>query len=470
MIIKEVKFLLILAGIIFFSTSVFAFQNEVLKQLWDIPSGEVKAQTIKSYTRGSIRVEEIYYQSRSYQRKPTKIFGYFCYPVHRHGKLPAILLSHGGGGTASLPRSISWASRGYAVLSIDLPGKGENRAGSRSTGPDMDVANLLRTQPDPSHNYLVYAVAAARNGITYLTQRKEVDPDRIGMIGLSWGGVLTLLTNGQDNRLRAAVNVFGAGYIPEGCTWADWFSAMPAFDKEVWDKYLDPKNFLKTQHAPILFITGTNDHCYYLTTFQKSYEEVTSEKAFYLIPNLRHRFLESAASPALAWLDNKLKAKNTSFPRIMIFPAFQKGKDKIVIPVEVSAQKALKSVSLYYTTGGPQQWTEKKWLEVTPHREGNTYYFGIPTRLLNPEILYYISAKGINGEASSTLVQSLFAVKYLDGTKTFALSSPIKKIYRHEPPFTMLNGMASDTIRFLLLKTEKIYQAYTISRSNLRSE
>ena len=36
------------------------------------------------------------------------------------------------------------------------------------------------------------------------------------MIGLSWGGVLTILTNGQDERLKAAVNVFGAGYIPEG--------------------------------------------------------------------------------------------------------------------------------------------------------------------------------------------------------------------------------------------------------------
>ncbi len=279
-----------------------------LEQLWSIPTDHVSAHTIRSYTKASIKVEEVYYKSRSYKGKPVKIFGYYCYPTWQRQNLPAILLVHGGGGSAHLERSLSWARRGYAVLTIDLPGKGEMRAASRSTGPNMDVSVLLRTKPDLSYNYLIHAVAATRNGITYLAKRKEVDPERIGMVGLSWGGVITLLTNGQDKRLKTAVNVFGAGYIPEGCTWQTWFDEVLTKEEvDAWSSFIDPKNFLKTQHAPILFITGTNDHCYYLPTFQKSYAEVPVSKKLYLVPNLRHRFLADTQRVVWNWLDNKLK-------------------------------------------------------------------------------------------------------------------------------------------------------------------
>ncbi|MCU0641794.1 MAG: acetylxylan esterase [Candidatus Margulisbacteria bacterium] len=448
--------------VLFLSSAVGAVDQEALKQLWDVPTNEVNFQLLRSYQKPGVKVQEIYYYSRSYNRQPVRIFGYYCQPLKTKAKLPAILLSHGGGGSASLIKSAEWARRGYAVLSIDLPGKGEQRQGSRSTGPNMDVVNLLCTQPDPSYNYLVHAVAAARYGITFLATRPEVDPDRIGMIGLSWGGVLTLLTNGQDKRLKAAVNIFGAGFIPEGCTWQDWFSQMPAEEKQRWNDYLDPKNFLPTQHAPILFVTGTNDHCYYLTTFQKSFEHVPGEKAYYLIPNLRHRFLASSSDPALAWFDLKLKNARADFPAIELLTPIHKGESRVIIPVKVNSRAGVKSVRLYYALGGPQQWTAKRWLEVIPHEERGVYYFGLPAARLKPDILYFASVVDRSGGVASTLVRSLINVKLEDGNKTFAVSSPIKTLYRNEPPFTLLNGLVIPGIRFQLIKSEQVYRAYTI--------
>ncbi|MFH1386330.1 MAG: alpha/beta fold hydrolase [bacterium] len=449
------KKLIIIFSLIFLSLPAFAtFESEVMQQLWDVPTKEVRSEIIKSYKRGPIQVNEIYYFSRSYKRQPVKIFGYYSYPVNHKGKLPAILLSHGGGGSASLPRCLAWSKLGYAVLAIDLPGKGENRGRSRSTGPDMIVKNLLKTQPDPSYNYLIHAVAAARNGITFLATRKEVDPDRIGMIGLSWGGVLTLLTNGQDNRLKAAVNVFGAGHIPEGCTWDDWFKSMPAVDKNIWQNNLDPKNFLATQHAPIYFVSGTNDHCYYLTTFQKSYQEVTADKNYYLVPNLRHKFLDSLSVPALAWLKSKLKTGG-SFPGITVMPITQEA-DNIVVNARSNGNK----VTLYYSVGGPSGLTTNRWKSLQPKRTGLYYSFTIPTKLIKPEVMYYVSANNKDGAATSSQVQTIFSVKLKDGTKTYAQSSPIKKLYQHEPPFTFVNGYVSSTIRFLFAKQEQVYKAY----------
>lgn len=440
--------------------SVCAATDEAWRRLWDIPTKEVVAWTTKTYDQKGVRVEEINYYSRYYKTFPVKIFGYYAYPIKRSGQLPAILLSHGGGGTASRPRAVAWAKRGFAVLAIDLPGKGENRPHSRSTGPNMDVPTILRTEPDISNNYLVHAVAAVRNGITFLTQRKEVDPDRIGMIGLSWGGVLTLLTNGQDDRLKAAVNVFGAGHIPEGCTWEDRFFSMSSSEITAWNDQIDPKGFLATQHAPILFITGTNDHCYYLPTFQKSYEEVKAEKNFYLIPNLRHRFLSSAQIPGLAWLEQKLKTGGT-FPKITeLKPSQISAAADIVVPVKIFSSAKISSVILYYDRGGPNGWTAKKWQMLLPQKNGKDYLFKIPAGLIKPDLLYYVSVKDQRGGAASTLARSLFAVKLKDGTKTFALSSPIRKIFQHELPITFLNGAENNNINLSYSKTEKIYTAF----------
>jgi len=427
-----------------------------LKKLWDIPFNNVNAKTVRAYSYDSVQVEEIKYRSRDYKGTPVWIFGYYVYPK-RAKKIPAILLVHGGGGSAHLSRAANWARRGYAVLAIDLPGKGQQRASSRSTGPDMSVPVLLRTKPDLTYNYLVHAVAATRNAITYLSQREEVDSQRIGMVGLSWGGVITLLTNGQDKRLKTAVNVFGAGYIPEGCTWQDRFKAMSKEELGLWNSFIDPKNFLETQHAPILFITGTNDHCYYLPTFQKSYEEVPATKKIYLVPNLRHRFLADTQRVVWRWLDNKLKSTG-SFPEIGFRPAFKKD-DKVVLAVTAKANSSIRRATLYYTKGQPSGWTKKAWKGIDAYYEDGIYYFGVPEIMINPDTLFFITVKDDKGGATSIPIRSLLKVKLPNGKIVYSVSSPIEQIYKNPPPFEFIGNEVIPRFKQLhLSKKEKVYK------------
>ena len=450
------KFNLLLCFIALSFGSALAATPEALSALWAVPTSEVKAFTHKSYILKNLKIEEVYYQSRPYNGKPVTIFGYFCYPLNSRKPLPAILIVHGGGGTASRQRASRWSKYGYATFAIDLPGKGERRRSSRSTGPNMDVSVLL------SGNYLIHAVAATRNAITYLTQRREVDPKRIGMIGLSWGGVITLLTNGQDSRLKAAVDVFGAGYIPEGCTWQDYFNSFSEEKLNRWYSFLDPKNFLLTQHAPILFVTGTNDHCYYLPTFQKSYEEVTAPKSFWLIPNLRHRFMPYAEATCLAWFEKMLKGRG-GFEGLTVLPPYLSSKSgEILIVAKAQALDELAKVNLFYTPGGPQQWTHKTWKALSPiykdYQKG-LFYFSIPPQKINPEILFFISGQDIFRGCFSSLVQSLFKVKFKDNQTTYAASAPIRTLYRHEPPVTLLDGIDSRKMIFILSKKDNLYKA-----------
>ncbi len=447
-----------------------AFPSKELQKLWDIPLDPVAYEMIKSYKVDNIQVEEVFYQSREYLGKPVKIFGFYAYPAGARN-IPGIILSHGGGGHADMTSSVTWAKRGYAVLAIDLPGKGYQRAVSRSTGPDMDVPILLRTRPDPKYNYLVHAVAAIRNGITFLTQRSEVDPDRIGMVGLSWGGVLTLLTNGQDKRLKTAVNVFGAGYIPEGCTWQDRFDIKTKQEINEWYSLIDPSLFLKSQNSPILFITGTNDHCYYLPTFQKSFAEVTAPKKMVLIPNLKHKFLPEMQQIVWNWLDNKLKSGGT-FPEVNVRPIFKK-KDqaKLVVPVIASTDGKIVSSTLYYTKGTPSRWTKRDWQAINGYFENGYWYFGVPMSWVEPDLMFYVSAKDAHGSISSSQVRSIFKVKLHSGENTYAMSSPIQQINIHQPPLQVMGlNRAPEIIKIFFSKQNQTYHLWLRHTSSLNEE
>src|SRR6266571_1068395 len=66
----------------------------------------------------------LYYESEPYRGKPTRVFAYLARPAQVDGKLPALVLVHGGGGTAFREWAELWARRGYVALAMDLGGQG----------------------------------------------------------------------------------------------------------------------------------------------------------------------------------------------------------------------------------------------------------------------------------------------------------------------------------------------------------
>ena len=64
-----------------------------------------------------------------------------------------------------------------------------------------------------------HAVAAVIRGHSLLLAQKEVDPQRIGLTGISWGGYLTCIVAGLDDRLKVAVPVYGCGFLHENSCW-----------------------------------------------------------------------------------------------------------------------------------------------------------------------------------------------------------------------------------------------------------
>jgi dienelactone hydrolase len=158
-------------------------------------------------------------------------------PQHR---LPAVLILHGSGGVDS--RGDFYArllnAVGIATLEIDMwEARGLSGGGDRPPLP-------IYTYPD--------AFAA----LAYLTKREEIDPARIGILGFSWGGFVSMATAealyadsfGDKLRFKAHVAHYPVCY---GFNNRDIALLQPADEKGT--------RFLNLTGAPVLIQVGMED-------------------------------------------------------------------------------------------------------------------------------------------------------------------------------------------------------------------
>ena len=109
---------------------------------------------------------------------------------------PAFIVLHGfGGNKDGQGQSVvakQFAQWGYATLRIDFRGCGESE-GERGRIICLDQ------------------VADARNAISYMATREEVDPQRIALVGSSFGAAVAVFTGGADRRVSAVISCGGWG-------------------------------------------------------------------------------------------------------------------------------------------------------------------------------------------------------------------------------------------------------------------
>jgi carboxymethylenebutenolidase len=113
------------------------------------------------------------------------------------GKGPAVVMLHGSDGLARAERYRAGARRlaaeGYHVALVHyLDRTGEKRA---SFGTAM-------------RNFGPWLMTV-RDAIGWVTRRPEVDPHRIGVVGISLGGALGVAIASGDTRVKALVEYFG---------------------------------------------------------------------------------------------------------------------------------------------------------------------------------------------------------------------------------------------------------------------
>lgn len=121
-----------------------------------------------------------------------QIVGMLHVPARARGRVPAVVFFHGFTGTkveshqlfVKMARALEQA--GIASLRFDFRGSGDS-AGEFSK---MTVTSELKD---------------ARAALKYLRSRPFVDPRRVGILGLSMGGMIAAITLAQEPAIRTAV-------------------------------------------------------------------------------------------------------------------------------------------------------------------------------------------------------------------------------------------------------------------------
>lgn len=135
---------------------------------------------------------------------------------------PAILFCSGHStGVYRLPSYqlplLNLVKKGFIVLAFDPIGQGERLQYFDPVKGESTIGSSTREHSYPSIQVYLTGKSVARyfiwdgiRGIDYLVSRKEVDPNRIGVQGLSGGGTQTAYISALDERVAASAP---AGYI-----------------------------------------------------------------------------------------------------------------------------------------------------------------------------------------------------------------------------------------------------------------
>ena len=305
-------------------------------------------------------VQEVFYEGEPFHGKPTRVFAYLGRPAERStGKFPAMVLVHGGGGKAFREWAEHWARRGYVALAMDTAGCGPNGP-LPDGGPGQDDASKFRefTDAEARDMWTYHAVAAVVRGHSLLASLPEVDRTHIGITGISWGGYLTCIVAGIDDRLKVAVPVYGCGFLGDDSAWKDGSLAklMPE-TRERWLRTFDPSQYLSGVNCPILFLNGSNDFAYPLGSYQKSYRLVRDRlRHVCIVLNLPHGHIWTFREVD-QFVDSALRGGA---------PGPQLGAMKIhdgLVTARLGSREPVKKAELNYTTdGGP--WQKRRWETV----------------------------------------------------------------------------------------------------------
>jgi dienelactone hydrolase len=254
---------------------------------------------------------------------------------------PAVIVLHGTGDRkeSMVPLLEVLAERGFLGVAIDGRHHGE-----RAKGPgDYPQAILQAYRTGHGHPFLYDTAWDAMRLVDYLQSRPDVDGARIGMMGISKGGMETYLTAAADPRVAVAVpvigvqsfrwalehdawqarveTIFGAvmGAARDGLRSVDAEFVQEFYDRVVPGIYAEfdaPAMLPLVAPRPLLVVNGDSDELTPLegvreaaAAAERAYRDARAEEKFQLLvqPNAGHEFTPAAQRAAFDWLARWLR-------------------------------------------------------------------------------------------------------------------------------------------------------------------
>lgn len=265
-------------------------RSKLLDLLGDFPLRTALDPTVESSTdEGDYIRQRVVFNTEDNMACPA----YVLIPKNaQKGKTPAIVCSHGHGplgkdpvagirGDAAHENEIAkmnynyaeqMAKAGFVTIAPDLRGFGERSETYDFDGRDACNINFIKGALFGVYP-LTLNIHDIKCCIDYLETVPEVDKDRIGMMGLSYGGTMTTFATAIEPRIKAAdiigyVNPFSA-FAVERANFCG--SQMVPNLYKYFDTY-DIAGMIAPR--PLLIEMGLYDECFYFDDLKRGFDEV----------------------------------------------------------------------------------------------------------------------------------------------------------------------------------------------------
>ena len=343
--------------------------------VWDLKALFKTPKVHKTEARPAKSLRSFFYEGANYKGKPTWVFAYYATPGGDPptGGWPAVICAHGGGGTAYPEWVRFWNQRGYAALAMDLeghlPGGKAHQAegnfpvgqGHQNAGPSRIDWFGDRALPD-TEQWFYHAVADVVRANSLLQAVKAINPKKIGLTGISWGGTVVSTVAGVDPRFAFVIPVYGSGYIHESDNpgLSQWFPPknMTAAQFRDYQTKWDPSAHLPYARMPMLFVTSVADPVFQIDIFARSASSAKGPSSLCIRPWMIHAHGNGWSDPVEIgqFADSIVKDKPT-LPRL--------GKPQVdpssrLARTPFTGKDRITEAWIYFTTSG-DAWKSRKW-------------------------------------------------------------------------------------------------------------
>lgn len=277
-------------------------------------------------------IKALTYDGADFKGSHTKIFAHIGFPESVTEPVPAVVLVHGGGGHPEDVWIKKWNTCGYAAISMDTTGffptkpipclyegfaEGLERRLTEpfaedgyTVAPDNN-AMCDRAQP-LEEQWMFHAITAVILAHNILRSDPRIDCDKIGICGISWGGVITSIAIGYDPRFAFAIPIYGSGYL--GCGHSD----LNAFFKRPGvQKWFAEKRFPLVS-MPVLWLCWNDDCCFSINSNSMSYldtKENNRNTRLSMLHNMYHAHCHGYTPQESYWFADAV-CRGTDLPQV----------------------------------------------------------------------------------------------------------------------------------------------------------
>ncbi|GAA4418322.1 hypothetical protein GCM10023187_51650 [Nibrella viscosa] len=180
---------------------------------------------------------------------------------------------------------------GFAVMALDAVYHGERTAESNYSG----VPNPFQ-YPYTARRMFVQTAVEYRQALDYVSTRADIDSTRIGMLGLSMGGVVSFILTSIDPRIKTAI----AGLTP----------IHQLVEPQVKEQFVvfAPSTFAGSIRAnSFLMFMGTRDVYYTMDEARQLYDRIPLKQKEFMEYNTNHTPPVEYIQLVKDWFNTRLK-------------------------------------------------------------------------------------------------------------------------------------------------------------------